>query len=110
MATVKNNRQSYNPQIDPSIDPKVTRHLQNLYGAINDHDQAIVAVNAKATSSASSTTTNTTTIVNESGLNTTAGVSSFNALTGAITFFASLGLVNNQSGVTAYTTQTQDNG
>ena len=39
-----------------------------------------------------------------------AGVSSFNALTGAVIYFPSLGTVNNQTGVTAYTTLPSDNG
>ncbi len=37
-------------------------------------------------------------------------VTSFNGQSGDVSFFPSLGLVNNQTGVTAYTTQQQDDG
>lgn len=40
----------------------------------------------------------------------TGGVFSFNSQTGDIVFFPDLGTVNNQTGATSYTTQTQDNG
>lgn len=89
----------YYPQIDKSIDPKATRHFQNLYTASNDHDQAIIKLNTKilalqkslAAAAGTSTNTNTSTIVIENG-------------------FPGQGMVNDQSGNAAYTLQTGDNG
>ena len=110
--TTINAAQKYFPQIDKSIQPELTVHLQRIYTAINDHDQAIVTLNSKVsgtsststTTSAAATTTTATTIIQQTG------VSSFNALTGAVVYFPSLGAVNDQTGATAYTTQTGDNG
>jgi hypothetical protein len=103
--------QKYFPQIDKNVQAEVTVHLQRLYTAINDHDQAIVTLNNKVTGGASSTAGSTTNITSTTTeFVTTGGVTSFNALTGAIVYFPFLGTVNNQSGVVSYTTQTGDNG
>jgi hypothetical protein len=102
--------QKYFPQIDRNVQPEITVHLQRLYTAINDHDQAIVTLNGKVTATSSSTTGTGATTASTTTVVTTTGVTSFNALTGAVSFFPSLGLLNDQSGVTSYTTQTSDNG
>jgi hypothetical protein len=104
--------QPYYPQIDKEIDPKLTVHLQRIYTAINDHDQAIVTLNGKVTGTTTSTvakTTTTATTTQQTVIEET-GVTSFNSQTGAISFFSSLASVNNQSGSTSYTTQSIDNG
>lgn len=104
--------QPYYPQIDKSVDPKVTRHIQNLYTMGNDLNSAIVALKGKLTDVVAGKTVieQTTTTVQTSGGTTVAGVRSFNTNTGDVTFFPYLGFVNNQTGVTSYTTQTQDDG
>lgn len=81
-------------QIDKEIPAKITRHLQNLYLGINNHDAAIVALDKKV----AAVSTSTTTIINQT-TSSTAGTS-----------FPGLGKINNQTGATSYTTQTQDNG
>ena len=104
--------QPYYPQVDREIHPKVTVHLQRIYTAINDLDAAVVALNSKIAPAAGTKTT--TTVVSPTTATTTtfeqAGVTSFNAITGAISYFPSMGQVNYQTGQTSYTTQSSDNG
>ena len=87
----------YFPQIDKDVDPKVTRHLQELYLGSNDHDAAIVALKGQLDTLASKNASTTTVIQQISSSSTS-------------TSFAGLGKINNQTGYTSYTVQTQDNG
>ena len=99
MSTTVNPAQPYFPQIDQSIDPKVSRHLQNLYTAINQHDLAIIKVNSKASNlQTSAAAASTTEIVSSSS-------SSSN-----VNNFTGLGSVNDQESVVSYTLQQSDNG
>lgn len=77
------------------------------FNALTDIYQAIAL--QKQNSSTSTTTVNET-VLGTSGTSKAAGVTSFNGDTGAVTFYPSLGEVNDQSGQTSYTTQTQDAG
>ncbi len=102
--------QGFQPKISAELTPEeVGRHLTIIYQKLYNHTIAIGLKNGSSSSGTTTTTviggTNTTVI--EAGAS---GVSSFNSMTGAITFFPYLGLVDNQSGVTAYTTQGSDNG
>ncbi len=72
---------------------------------IVDLNQAIAALVPKVHSTA--TTANTAA---SSSSSSSSGVSSFNSETGAVVYFPTLGSVNDQLGVAAYTTQTTDNG
>lgn len=76
-----------------------------LASGVVDLNQAIAALVPKVDSTA-------TAVSNASSSSSTvvAGVSSFNSETGDVIFFPTLGNVNNQIGVTDYTTQTTDNG
>lgn len=89
--------QKYYPQIDKNIPINQVIHFQNLYSAVNDHDQAIVTLKsqltAAITAAKSATATNTVTTV-----------------TNAVTLFPGIGRVNNQTGATTYTVQSSDNG
>ncbi len=103
--------QPYYPQINKEIDPKITVHLQRIYTAINNHDQAIVTLNGKVTGTSTTTTAAAaTTTVTTSTVIQEAGVISFNSQTGMVSYFPSLASVNNQSGHTSYTTVASDNG
>jgi hypothetical protein len=85
----------------------LTQHSNGLV----DVNAAIVALSGKVAALTPATTATTGTTA--SGGSTTvveSGVSSFNAETGAVVYFPSLGIVNNQTGAAAYVTQTQDNG
>ena len=95
MSTTIPAAQPYYPQIDKEIDPKVTVHLQRIYPALNDFNQAIILLKSQLTASTTAAKTTTPT---------------FTTVIQTITGFVGLGVVNNQSGVTAYTTQTSDNG
>jgi hypothetical protein len=92
---------------------EVALNLRRVFNTLNDHDQAINTLYANGTSASQDTinqiVNNLTTIIGNGGLPISA-VSSFNGATGAITFFASLGTVNNQIGAATYTTQGTDNG
>ena len=85
--------------------------LQNHEDAITDLQEAIPYLKSSIDTATSSASTGST-----SGGGTedvtigTAGVESFNALTGNVVYFPNLGVVNDQSGVTAYTTQISDGG
>ena len=105
--------QKYFPQIDKGVDPKVSRHLQEIYTALNAHDQAIIAVNTKVKSPATTTATTSgstsTGSVTQTNI-TASGVSSFNSQTGPVVYFPNLGVVNDQTAALSYITQTEDNG
>lgn len=81
------------------------------FNALTDIYQALAQQKQK--SSTSTTTINETvlgTTGGSGGGGTAGGVTSFNGGTGDVIFFPSLGGVNDQTGITAYTTQTLDNG
>lgn len=77
------------------------------FNALTDIYQALAL--QKQNSSTNTTTVNET-VLGTSSTSTASGVSSFNGATGAVTFFPDIFLVNNQTGVTTYTTQTADAG
>jgi len=79
------------------------------FNALTDIYQAF-ALQKTNTSTASTTTINETVTGTTSGGGGSAGVTLFNGETGSVTFFPDLGLVNNQTGVTAYTLQSSDSG
>lgn len=111
MSTPGTPAQPYYPQVDKSVDPKVNVHLQRIYPALNDHDKAIVTLKQQlADVVAGKTVIQKTASSTTSGSSTVAGVSSFNTLTGAVSFYPSLGTDNDQSGNTSYATQTSDSG
>jgi hypothetical protein len=85
--------QSFNPYVDPSVDPHVRTLLNLVFNKINNHAQAISQVNKTKTGASS------TTIINES---TSGG--------GGVAPSASIGTVDNQTGQVAYTTLPTDNG
>lgn len=116
--------QPYYPQIDKSVDPKVTVHLQRVYPALNDHDKAITNLKAQlnsladqqgftiagssvtktpSASSSSSTTTGVTAAQAQS-------IASNQVVTQVPTIIQNtLGNVNAQT-ATAYTIQSNDYG
>lgn len=101
------NRQDFFPPVseEPSA-AEIALHFRQLYQATNQHDRAIIEVHSQtqaAQSTAMVAQTTSTAIAS-------AVVSAFNAQTGDVTFFPSLGRVNDQGSATAYTTQTGDNG
>jgi hypothetical protein len=81
----------------------------SVISAIASHDRSITDLNqafaALGKQTGSGTTTNTETVSE-----TSAGVSSFNSQTGAVSYFPYLGTVNDQPGVTSYDTGPNDNG
>lgn len=98
MANVTSNRQSYYPAISPNpTAQEMALHLKNLYTATNNHDQAIGLLNGKVG-------TNTSAIASGSSTSTIV------TKTIVINQFAGLGAPNNQTGQTAYTVQSTDNG
>lgn len=86
--------QPYYPQINKNVQPEVTVHLQRLYAAINDHDLAIVTLNGKIPAATTTTTTTATSNTSQTVIQT-----------GTV-----IGTVNDQTGLTAYTTQQSDYG
>ena len=92
--------------------PLVRAAIENNTNQLVDVNQAIVSLKNQLDVVKAGNTTNTTneTIIGTSGSGSTAGVTSFNGDSGVVTFFPDLGSVNNQTGQTSYTTQTQDNG
>jgi hypothetical protein len=89
--------------------PKVIDAIEQNTNGLVDVNQAIVFLSNRVRAITTPTTGTTTTSAGSTTV-IESGVSSFNAETGGVVYFPSMGLVNNQSGVTAYTTQTQDNG
>ena len=95
------------PNLTGKADPDVVEAIEFHDMMINEHEQAFAALgNQKAA------VTNTVKSVTEvvQGSSSVAGVTSFNGQSGVVSYFPSLGAVNNQTGVTAYTTQASDNG
>lgn len=88
----------YFPQIDKSVDPKVTRHLELIYTGINNHDAAIVSLKGQLDTAVKNASK--TTIIDQTSSSSSSSTFSF----------PGFGTVNDQSGVTAYTTQSSDNG
>lgn len=83
----------------------LTNAIASLKSQINTSN-GVTSSSATTTSGTGSTTTETVTL----GTGTTAGVTSFNSATGAVNYFPGMGYVNPQDGVTAYTTQSTNNG
>jgi hypothetical protein len=76
------------------------------FNAIQDLQQAIVALRGQVNTAQTTATSAHTTATAA----TSPGVTSFNSSTGAVTYFPQLGTIDNQTGVTAYTLQDSDNG
>lgn len=85
----------------------VQRAHRAAFQGILDLNQAIVSLKSQVDAKVVSTTDAATSAVATTGAS---GVTSFNARTGAITYFPALANVNNQGTATVYTTQTEDNG
>jgi hypothetical protein len=92
------------PKIDPSVPREVSHHLIQIYRALNNHALAFekVATPAPPAAVRATTASGSAAIVT--------GVTSFNLATGKVAFFPGLGMVNNQSGATAYTVVATDSG
>lgn len=81
------------------------------YSGILDLNKAIGSLKAQIESHSTAISGISTTVYTTSGgAVSVAGVSSFNMLTGDVSFFPSLGIVNDQGAAASYTTQTSDNG
>jgi hypothetical protein len=92
--------QPYYPQIDKNVQPQVTVHLQRIYPALNDLNQAIITLKSQLNEATTTTTSAATTTTASTATQTTS----------TVTKFIGLGTVNNQTGATSYTVQTSDNG
>lgn len=114
--------QPYYPQVDKSVDPKITVHLQRIYPAINDHESAINTLNGKFNSLLSNlkytSTGETVTPPASTGASSSAAVTASQAQSIASAQVVSqfptqlqvnLGKVNSQTS-TAYTVQQSDYG
>jgi hypothetical protein len=86
--------QTFYPKIAADVPWEVRQHLQLIYQKLNNHAQAIVSL----------PTGNTTTNITEVNQSTSGGGG------GGGSTLLGLGGVNNQTGVTAYTTQNSDGG
>jgi hypothetical protein len=89
--------------------------IRNLWNAIADVQNAVPILKSQIDGNKSSITAVTTPSSGSGGGTESvfigsAGVSSFNNLTGAVTYVPQLGFVNLQTGVTAYTVQQSDAG
>jgi hypothetical protein len=96
------------PNLEGKADPAVVRAIRHIDKIVNEHEQAFAALGTQNTVASSKAS-----VVNETINETTstiAGVSSFNSATGSVSYFPALGVVNPQTGLTTYTTQTSDNG
>jgi hypothetical protein len=92
------------PAFDLSTEQgRLNAHRWTTQGIV-DLNQAIYALAPKLDSTAATANA----VAQNSSV--ASGVSSFNSETGAVVYFPTLGKVNNQLGVAAYTTQTSDNG
>lgn len=97
----------FTPPVSEKVTPEETAiHLRQLYLTINQHDAAIKLVNSNLTDLENETKSASS---SSSSSSISSGVSSFNGSTGSVTYFPNLEFVNDQSGNTTYTTQTQDN-
>lgn len=92
--------------------PDVVDAIRYAFSGLLDLNQAnaVNVASIKALKPSTSTPTTSSTTIITAGSSTTAGVTSFNAQTGAVLFFAPLGTVSNQSGETTYTTAGTDAG
>lgn len=90
------------------LTPEVQQVHRNVWNAVVDIQKAVKILHSNSTANTSTIKTITQT-VNNSGSSST-GVSSFNAMTGSVSYFPNLGYVNDQTGVTSYLTQLSDNG
>lgn len=96
--------QKWTPTINDNMSPAETSvNMRLIWNTLNQHDQAIESVYSTASSSSSSSSSSSTTTV-------VSGVSSFNSLTGAVSYFPYLGVVNDQTGVVSYTAKDGDDG
>lgn len=117
--------QSFYPTIEPSIPHDVQRHLQLIYQKLDNHTRAFGAFKSGATAvtktlveqtvialqgSTGVASTSAAQAQSAGGARTPAMVNSFNTQTGDVVYFPGLGAINDQSGATAYSTQTIDNG
>jgi hypothetical protein len=90
--------------------------IRNLWNAVADVQNAIPILKSQIGGKTTSSTTSSTSSGSGGGTETiilgtnTAGVTSFNNLTGAVTYMPQLGFVNLQTGVTSYTVQQSDGG
>ena len=85
----------------------VTEALRVAFNGLTNHEQAFANLPSQLATQA--TAAATTAIENFESV-TTSGVTSFNALAGAILYFPGMGGVNNQLGETAYAVQQSDAG
>lgn len=86
----------------------VAEAMGKAFEGLTVHEQAFAAIPSQIASS--SKTAATTAVTEAVSSQTTEGVTSFNALTGAIIYFPNLGYVNNQLGVSSYTALQSDSG
>jgi hypothetical protein len=91
------------PQVDGSVDPKVTVHIQRIYPALNNHDRAIRALNDKVKAIQTSVTTVTKTVNSTTSSSSSGGGTS-------TTSFPGLGYINPQLGLTTYLLVQSDSG
>jgi hypothetical protein len=89
---------------------EVALNLRRVFNTLNDHDQAINTMYANGTTVTTETVTKLITEAATSSSSSLNVVTSFNGSKGDITFFNYLGTVDNQVGVTSYTTQSSDDG
>jgi hypothetical protein len=80
--------------------------MRNAFNGLTVHEQAFANLPAQIAAQAKTAATQTITeiVSNE----TVTGVTSFNALTGAVIYFPGLGQINDQLGEPSYTTQQSD--
>jgi hypothetical protein len=88
----------------------VANAMRTVFNGLTVHEQAFAnlkdTVTTAVTTAVAAASSASETVVSGGGT----GVTSFNALTGAVIFFPGLGTVNDQLGETAYTTANSDNG
>lgn len=90
----------YYPQVDRSVDPKVTVHLQRIYPSLNDLNAAIRKLNTKVNGIQSGNSTTNTVVEQIAGSSSSPSTSSF----------IGQGTVNDRTGIAAYTLQSSDSG
>jgi hypothetical protein len=94
------------PNLEGKADAAVVRAIRQLDRITNEHEQAFSALGVQKTAAAAAITNITQNVTSSGG--SSAGVSSFNSTTGAVSYFPNLGGVNPQTA--AYLTQASDNG
>ena len=106
-------RFSFEPQI-ANLPPEVQQVHRATFNALTDLYQGLASLKSQIGSKQGTTGTTTgktgQNITTENVTIGTSGVTSFNSATGVVTYFPGMGYVNPQIGVTAYTTQSTDNG